>query len=321
MVAKKGFTLVELLVVIAVIGILAAILLPALARARESARRASCQNNMKQFGLVFSMYAHEADGYFPPLSPYGSVRADTRSSPLWSAPAASAIYPEYLGDLAIARCPSDSGADPGWASVLPRVPGDGGDFESWQKAARAAGDAVSLDYYQTGELGRSYVYKGYVLSNLPEFYGIWGATTINAIQDDAMILGVGMVHLKRYDKDLTLDAGPWPPWVPGAPLAQGTAGGNTVRRLREGIERFLVTDINNAAASAQSQSTLPVLWDTFGSSEFTDNVAGTVTFNHLPGGCNVLYMDGHATFIKYPERFPIVNDPQVVKENSHYGLG
>lgn len=320
---KRGFTLVELLLVIAIIGVLSAILLPALARAREAARRAACQNNMKQFGLVYQMYADESEGeYFPPLSPYGSVRADLRSSPLWSSPEASTIYPEYLSDLNVARCPSDSGADPGWRSVLERVPADGGSFKTWKATALASDDQVSYDYFLSGELNQSYIYKGYVVTSVAEFYGFWGASSINEILGDVAIAGVGTVNLKNYDGDLSFDYSPWPPWVPNVPEAQGTAGGNSIFRLRHGVERFLITDINGPAGAALfGQSAIPVLWDTFGSSEFGDNEAGTVTFNHLPGGCNVLYMDGHVEFVQYGDKFPISNDEQVVKENSHYGLG
>ncbi|MGC9318161.1 MAG: DUF1559 domain-containing protein [Armatimonadota bacterium] len=61
---RKGFTLIELLVVIAIIAILAAILFPVFARAREKARQASCQSNMRQLGLAMQMYVQDYDERF-----------------------------------------------------------------------------------------------------------------------------------------------------------------------------------------------------------------------------------------------------------------
>ena len=81
----------------------------------------------------------------------------------------------------------------------------------------------------------------------------------------------------------------------------GTGNGDTHMRMREGIERFMITDINNAAASANAQSELPVGWDYVGGA-LGDGGSWSVMqyFNHLPGGANVLYMDGHVSFEKYP---------------------
>lgn len=71
----RGFTLVELLVVIAVIGILAALLVPALGAAKQKARKIKCVNNLKQLGLAFTMYASDHQDQLPPFNsggPYNS---------------------------------------------------------------------------------------------------------------------------------------------------------------------------------------------------------------------------------------------------------
>jgi prepilin-type processing-associated H-X9-DG protein len=121
--------LIELLVVLAVIGLLAGLLLPALARARESGRATACLSNLRQLGIALQLYVQDHENRMPVMRDRlieTNVPPATNAPPgTNSLPSVDIVLSNYLGAVQVLRCPSDkarifeqTGSSYSWNSLL-----------------------------------------------------------------------------------------------------------------------------------------------------------------------------------------------------------
>lgn len=195
----------------------------ALDRARKTGMLTSCQNNLKQLGIVVKMYAGEHRDSYPPLWSGGRALMFDPDS----------IWPEYMSDLSILMCPADTQTAAEMKEKHP-VYGKADEFFA----------------------ASSYVYLGYVLTNEE----------------------TGLAFTEAYRK--LLDTGQQPGDTVVVKHGAGIEGGDSVPRLREGIEKSI----------PGGQAAIPIVICLPG---------------HHEGIGNVLFMDGHVELIHYPGKFPM----------------
>jgi prepilin-type processing-associated H-X9-DG protein len=254
-------------------------------------------------------------------------------------PGSEALYPEYWTDANILLCPSDSNNQ-----AVPNFNGNPwpGLFTGQKSMGIGDFNTVINKINTTTKEGRaiknailswpiSYIYNAYACKTGSQAQDVWYAlgemyafpfTPMAMAQPTIANNGgppewfLALCYRRNSDNagwgttDVDLNSFPG-----GATGPHRFGRGNLVdddgsplptvyRRNREGIERFFITDINNAGASASAQSSIAVMWDAWADNINFFKANSTASFNHVPGGSNVLYMDGHVEYVKYKSKYP-----------------
>jgi len=274
------------MVTLSLIAVMAAITLPSLGRAREAVLRTYCMNNMRELGRIFTLFAGDHKGMFPPGHPnhvWGEYVTDVtertqRYRNNYTVDPRSLIG--YLPDYRVFVCRSarhsfeydwdwwftdvtltDRHVDPAVASQPPYA-------ENPLKYRIPRPDPECLT-------NQMYFYLPYAVGTEGQFLFL-----MNELDNR---MDRGLIDFMRED-------------LPSSEGPQGPGGSDVFFRLRDGVERMFITDVANAAASYRSQSEVPVLFD-------KSSLEGRYFWNHIvsPGG-NVLYMDGSVQFVRFEER-------------------
>lgn len=286
-IADKGFSLTELLVVIAIVSMLAALLLPALGRAQESARRSTCQNNLRSWGQIYQMYGSESlQGRLPPMQ-FDLISYSNAQLAL--APRVSSVYPEYTDTFSLFSCPSNSRhlgkeennllSHPAFSDLSYVYFGYVLDKVDARSPQRSLGDIVGAIPFLSQEVTESASKRIGPAQLLNLARSIVVRVTVTCLLQSTSDLPACGYSVIDSDQIVGIYNG----------FSIGNANGTVVHRLAWDSGRH----------SAEGASNHWVMLDSFAT--FTSRM------NHPPGGCNVLFLDGHVDFVRYPQTDSVVN--------------
>jgi len=284
-------------------------------------------------GFYFSRSEHI--GSDPSLAAFGGDHFNSVFMPK-----GPAVYPEYLPDVNVLVCPSDAASS--LSDQLNEDPACAGYDDSNRISAGDGVDGCSDDYHSsymyvgyiydkignegdpvqflTAKLDAAFAGTAGTIGNLEDVptqatlaFAKPMVQIFAAPNDFGLFLtggGAGGTYGdqkssgSRFDSDVDVDPTDLTNqaimYEAGSDVSGATFFGNggtqTIFRLREGVERFLITDINNPGAGGAAQSTIWIM---------ADQISQLPTgFNHIPGGSNVLYLDGHVAFVRYQDGEP-----------------
>ncbi len=306
-VTKRGMSLGEVVAIVAIIAILAFIGVLILARSNEFARRGNCADNLRQLAAVLDMYASENGGRYP-----GNKMHDCQGVKGEFVVNFLQICPDYLQDPSVTLCPgSPLGTDPATVysvadTLTSVIVSDMPNPLTGEPRKETIASTPNRDFYpcEPSAATCSYFYSGWLLDQ-PALFADPKADSVGPLETTPQYIATARMFLTEYT---WLGMNPHDPRTPNADrmgvvpvgdlaLADAPTSMDLVR-LNSDIARYFVTDVNNAAVVNQAKGSIVVMFDR------PPTTPGR-PFNHLPSGVNVLFMDGHVQFIRYPGPWPV----------------
>jgi len=273
-----GFSLMELIAVVAIILVMAALSLPALTAALNATESKSCAFNLKQLGFAMSMYSSEQNGKYPTLQRKLGANCDrkNRGTFIFDGPS---IYPAYATATRLLVCPANEQSVEEYNKGIWK--------NRYRIQFRCDFGLESVEEKETAAEQSGLAANPCLIDDSSYSYFPWVARYEWFMDDATMDLSEEFESAMKGLFDRGEEG------ISRAIEFKDETGNEVAMLpLSEGIQRFLITDVNNPGASWVGGTNIPVIFDRVSFAPLLRN------HNRLAG--NILFLDGHVEFVKHP---------------------